>query len=406
MEEMGVKEVKMKLLKNKVGRPSNDTLQKRKLFYIVISVAVVILTAITGFTLYHYVRVINGTEKNASASTCVIPYSNSKCKYARNSTIKQVQKMLNKLGYYKKSYGYDGNFGPKTLDAVKKFQSDYGLDVDGYIGPGTLEELAKATNTNYFKVQYDKNGGSGTLNSQYGNIQTIIRGIATPMSSTKLTKGRENHVGYTGTTIINGTEYRYGCFTEKCVSGKQSRYSVNAIKNNEKKGKPFYDYIYPIGAKLKSTAKNGETVKMTAFYCAADEVLKDNTCKKASVPSSSGKYNITGSMTGYNGYCDGCSGITYCLGYDVRKNLKYTDKLYGPVRIVAMDLTYYPCGTIIEIEQFNEGTPQKAIKAIVLDKGSAITNNKIDLLSLDEEPDIYKKIGKQEVKFKILRKGF
>ena len=66
--------------------------------------------------------------------------------------------MLYTLGYYKKSYGFDGNFGPKTVTAVKKFQKAYGLEKDGYIGPQTLEELAKATNTDYFKIKYNKNG--------------------------------------------------------------------------------------------------------------------------------------------------------------------------------------------------------------------------------------------------------
>ncbi|NLB88479.1 MAG: L,D-transpeptidase family protein [Syntrophomonadaceae bacterium] len=54
----------------------------------------------------------------------------------------QVQKMLKKLKYYK--YKVDGQYGVKTEAAVKKFQGDKGLVVDGIVGPDTYEALYKA----------------------------------------------------------------------------------------------------------------------------------------------------------------------------------------------------------------------------------------------------------------------
>ncbi len=53
--------------------------------------------------------------------------------------VSAVQKLLkDKFGY---NIAVDGNFGPATANAVKDFQSDNGLDVDGIVGPDTWKEL-------------------------------------------------------------------------------------------------------------------------------------------------------------------------------------------------------------------------------------------------------------------------
>ncbi len=62
---------------------------------------------------------------------------------------KILQQSLKDLGYYDGEV--DGAYGPMTADAVKAFQTDYGLNVDGVAGPetvnalhGALEEAAAA----------------------------------------------------------------------------------------------------------------------------------------------------------------------------------------------------------------------------------------------------------------------
>ncbi|TDG00255.1 spore cortex-lytic enzyme [Paenibacillus piri] len=52
-----------------------------------------------------------------------------------------LQFRLKLLGYYQQPL--DGNFGYKTLDAVSKFQKNYGLSVDGYAGNDTWAALKK-----------------------------------------------------------------------------------------------------------------------------------------------------------------------------------------------------------------------------------------------------------------------
>lgn len=56
-----------------------------------------------------------------------------------------LQHRLNQLGFY---WGpQDGIFGPKTLQAVKKFQKAYGIRVDGVVGPVTWRTLYRVTYT-------------------------------------------------------------------------------------------------------------------------------------------------------------------------------------------------------------------------------------------------------------------
>ena len=58
--------------------------------------------------------------------------------------VKKMQEMLIALGYNLGSYGADGDFGSKTYEAVRLFQSDHRLLVDGIYGPNTKAYLEQA----------------------------------------------------------------------------------------------------------------------------------------------------------------------------------------------------------------------------------------------------------------------
>lgn len=58
--------------------------------------------------------------------------------------VKWLQWYLYKLGYLSSANDIDGEFGPTTLAAVKKFQTDSAIDVDGLAGSDTRSELKKA----------------------------------------------------------------------------------------------------------------------------------------------------------------------------------------------------------------------------------------------------------------------
>ena len=64
---------------------------------------------------------------------------------ATQSEIKAVQQRLSEFGYY---YGtIDGIYTEQTKQAVIRFQRDYGLNAEGYIGPLTLQMLGINTYT-------------------------------------------------------------------------------------------------------------------------------------------------------------------------------------------------------------------------------------------------------------------
>ena len=62
----------------------------------------------------------------------------------KGNDVKQLQEALMKLGYKLPKYGADGDFGSETEAAVKQFQKDYHLTVDGEFGTRCLSALTLA----------------------------------------------------------------------------------------------------------------------------------------------------------------------------------------------------------------------------------------------------------------------
>ena len=87
---------------------------------------------------------IPGKETEPVASTPTTEKRPTLRKGNKNIYVKQVQEKLLALGYSLGICGVDGDFGNATEAAVKQFQKDHGLVVDGVVGAKTYAALDAA----------------------------------------------------------------------------------------------------------------------------------------------------------------------------------------------------------------------------------------------------------------------
>ena len=89
-------------------------------------------------------------------------------RHDRGKHVQELQWYLKEWGYYTGSL--DGAYGPKTREAVKLFQADAGITVDGIVGPETQGALCTAVEnwTNEGEPFPDGNGNGGNGGSGSG----------------------------------------------------------------------------------------------------------------------------------------------------------------------------------------------------------------------------------------------
>jgi peptidoglycan hydrolase-like protein with peptidoglycan-binding domain len=100
--------------------------------------------------------------------------------------IADIQKVLLLLGYKLPQHGVDGIRGPETSAAVKQFQTDHGLQVDGDPGPETVGKLNRIIVDK--KIKFDKSTPADVKRSsgQAREIDTSV--IQDPDFNAKLEK--------------------------------------------------------------------------------------------------------------------------------------------------------------------------------------------------------------------------
>lgn len=94
---------------------------------------------------------------------------------SKNSYVSELQAALMLRGYDLSKYGADGDFGAETEKAVKKFQSDHGLVVDGIVGVKTWA----AINSTYDNITYYRVTIDGLTKSKAESIVSVYGGTIT-----------------------------------------------------------------------------------------------------------------------------------------------------------------------------------------------------------------------------------
>lgn len=86
-----------------------------------------------------------GKLSTGASSTASLASSKYPCKGWTGSEVKRIQQALTDKGYSVGDAGIDGDFGIDTDKAVRKFQFDRGLEIDGVVGPMTQTALYGAS---------------------------------------------------------------------------------------------------------------------------------------------------------------------------------------------------------------------------------------------------------------------
>lgn len=150
--------------------------------------------------------------------------------------VKYMQDKLNKVGY--NCGNVDGIFGEKTLDAVKKFQIQKNLLVDGEAGPITLGEIDKVYNKLYgsgyggYEAKAESATVSQSKNTKFsigdvvkfiGNLQYIganfKMGVECKPGMARITAIREDAAHpYHLVKLIGGESNVYGWVNEDTIT--------------------------------------------------------------------------------------------------------------------------------------------------------------------------------------------
>ena len=294
----------MGLFKNSVGRPSNEILKKRKIFYALIFLIVICVIGIgTFYVKNHFSGEVGSKSKNA-ATTCYQPYNITACEnewyYGRpqKDLIKKLQEMLKEAGYH---YGYvNGNYGSYTVDAVRRAQRAFGLQQTGQADYQLVEKMAPMYNYGWTVITYNKNGGTGTLIGTSNSKQFLMRANS-PLISARLSKSNATHVGWTATSTDRSNSnivYYYGCSSKNCT--KPTMYT-QAQKNSL--GSKFVSYVFTPGEMVNSdifNSLNGVRVNFNAYYCngtGAKYTKSTSTCSGGKTSNSSAKPNANANVT-------------------------------------------------------------------------------------------------------------
>ncbi|HEX7066132.1 MAG TPA: peptidoglycan-binding protein [Bacillales bacterium] len=289
-----------------------------------------------------------------------------------NQDVKTLQHQLKEFQYY--DYKVDSIFGPITFQAVKEFQKDYGLLVDGIAGPHTHDTLQRVVSLKhtYEKAPMLKRGDHGK----------IVKDLQSQLQNLDYYHGE-----------IDGS---YGPLTEEAVRDFQR---ANNIAVDGIAGPVTYSSLIhnPVRAVDTEKASSHEDVSVSGDSSSEERVKSASTSpKEAEEPVEKQKKtadvgrNVDDESartfyvesTAYTAYCAGCSGIT-ATGINLIEN--------PDAKVIAVDPDVIPLGSTVWVEGYGY--------AVAGDTGGAIDGKRIDVFIPSHSKAMH--WGRRTVKIKV-----
>lgn len=104
----------------------------------------------------------------------------------KGDAVKEIQKKLYAAGYY--HFDKDGIFGFRTEDAVRSYQKDNGLQIDGIVGEETYQHIAGVS----IKVTIEKEEDQNLVTMVYSSYE--VSDIPAPTITEQVTKQEKNDI--------------------------------------------------------------------------------------------------------------------------------------------------------------------------------------------------------------------
>ncbi|GAF23028.1 cell wall-binding protein [Bacillus sp. JCM 19047] len=270
-------------------------------------------------------------------------------------------------------------FDDATVEAVKAYQEEHGLSVDGIVGKqtlGALEILQEGSQGLLVEALQKKlqelNYYSSSIDGQFGPLTTqavvafqqanhlLVDGIAGPETHA--------HLYYNQTKVAN--------VVESTPATKQQEEQETQAEQTEDTTTSEEEQTVEVTAEAEVNNKKKEETTIEEETTAVEEETT------VAVNESAGQ-TMTMEATAYTAYCEGCSGVTR-TGIDLRANPNQ--------KVVAVDPNVIPLGSRVYVEGYGE--------AIAGDTGGAIKGQKIDLYVQTKDEAF--QFGRQQVQVTVL----
>ena len=167
-------------------------------------------------------------------------------KGSKGEAVRIMQEKLIKLGYDLGKHGADGDFGNDTLNAVKKFQKDYKLSVDGEAGPQTLQKLDELagvqTEENFVPNAEKKKPQSGTNEGKESKVTVISSASTTQKAKNNGADKSTRKESFSVGDVVNFTGNKHYWFAnaKRGSACKPGKARITAIQPNDRVKHPYH----------------------------------------------------------------------------------------------------------------------------------------------------------------------